>query len=222
MTTQDEVTLFITACNRPHLLKTTVETFARHNTYPIKEAIIMEDSGRPGINEFAKDVLPFPCTTFYNEKRGGLLKSIEKGLAHVTTPWVFHCEDDWEFLVPGFIEVSMDILKKDPKVVTVFLRGHEDNRRHNIQVEDLDRGGYRYIKPIMIANPPRCAGVLTHNPGLRTLEVAMAKTPFSTTEDEGTLGLHFYEAGMFGAEPTDPTAFMRHTGFGQREYGKTS
>ena len=62
-----EVTLFVTACNRPDLLKITLETFQKYNTYPIKEAIIIEDSGLQGINDFAKDILTCPCILLYNE-----------------------------------------------------------------------------------------------------------------------------------------------------------
>ena len=31
----------------------------------------MEDSGLTGINDFAIDLLPFPCKIIYNEKRLG-------------------------------------------------------------------------------------------------------------------------------------------------------
>lgn len=44
-----EVTLFITSCGRPELLKRTLESFVKFNTYPIKEAILCEDSGIPNI-----------------------------------------------------------------------------------------------------------------------------------------------------------------------------
>jgi hypothetical protein len=39
-----EVTLVITSCNRIDLLKKTIASFERFNTYPIKKAIIIEDS----------------------------------------------------------------------------------------------------------------------------------------------------------------------------------
>jgi hypothetical protein len=45
----NDVTLFITSCGRPDLLKITLESFIKYNTYPIKEAIICEDSGINGI-----------------------------------------------------------------------------------------------------------------------------------------------------------------------------
>jgi len=66
-----EVTLFITSCGRPALLRRTLESFVKYNTYPIKEAIVCEDSGIPGIIDFVVDILPYPITPCYNETRIG-------------------------------------------------------------------------------------------------------------------------------------------------------
>lgn len=46
---KSNVTLVITSCNRFDLLKKTLESFSKNNTYPIKEIIIIEDSGNPKI-----------------------------------------------------------------------------------------------------------------------------------------------------------------------------
>ena len=37
-----DITLFITSCGRPELLKVTLESFVKFNNYPIKEAVIIE------------------------------------------------------------------------------------------------------------------------------------------------------------------------------------
>ena len=54
MEKEKEVTLFITSCGRPQLLKQTLDSFVKYNTYPIKEVILCEDSGIPNIVDFAK------------------------------------------------------------------------------------------------------------------------------------------------------------------------
>jgi hypothetical protein len=107
-----EVTIFITSFNRPDLLKITLESFLKYNTYPIKEAIIIDDSGIQNINDFVYDILPFPCKLIYNPVRIGQMKSIEKGIPFITTPYTFHCEEDWEFYDYGFIEKSFEILHR--------------------------------------------------------------------------------------------------------------
>jgi hypothetical protein len=100
------VTLFITSCGRPELLKRTLTSFVAHNTYPIQEVILCEDSGIPGIVDFASDILPYPITYCYNTVRSGQMKTIEKYTPLIKTPYVFHLEDDYEFFDYGFIELS--------------------------------------------------------------------------------------------------------------------
>lgn len=219
-----EVTLFLTACNRPALLKITLESFVKYNTYPIKEAIIMEDSGLNHINDFVLTILPFPCKIIYNERRMGQMKSIENGCKYIKTPYVFHCEEDWEFYKTGFIEESFKILDKDINVCCVFLRGYEENRiRSGINIDFTDKGGYYYVKPKIILEKKegggmRASGVLTFNPGLRKKEISLAKIPYNSTEDEGTLGYYFNQKGMFGAVTNNQDGFVRHIGWNHHVY----
>jgi GT2 family glycosyltransferase len=215
-----EVTLFLTACNRPDLLRITLTSFIKYNTYPIKEVIIMEDSGYKGINDFAIALLPFPCKIIYNEKRLGQMKSIENGSKFIKTDYVFHCEEDWEFYDSGFIEESFKILDKDPKVCCVFLRGFEENRiRSGINIDFTDRGGYYYVKQLLHkpkkeGGELRASGVLSFNPGLRKKEISLSKIPYTNFEDEGTLGYYFRQKGMFGAVTKNKNGYVRHIGWG--------
>ena len=150
----NEVTLFITSCGRPHLLKQTLESFIKFNTYPIKEAIICEDSGNINSIDFAKNILNFPCNIIYNEKRIGQMRSIENGVKYITTPYVFHCEDDWGFYCPGFIEVSMEILQKNDIISQVLLRSYDEyTNMYNMKINNnlrilprQERGGNLTIK----------------------------------------------------------------------------
>ena len=73
-----DVTLFITSCGRPELLKRTLYSFKQHNTYPIHSVIVCEDSGIKGIADFVSEILPYPITFSYNEVRIGQMKTIEK------------------------------------------------------------------------------------------------------------------------------------------------
>ena len=91
-----EVTLIITSCNRNNLLSKTLCSFAKFNTYPIKECIIVEDSS------FILDIsrldiphLDYPIRVISNRKNIGQVRSIDRAYAEVKTPYIFHCEDDW-------------------------------------------------------------------------------------------------------------------------------
>lgn len=213
-----EVTLFITACGRPDLLKTTLESFLKYNTYPIKEAIIVEDSGQLGINDFAHNMLPYPLKIIYNEKQIGQIKSIEKGYLQLKTDYVFHCEEDWEFYDYGFIEESFKILDLDENITTVQLRSYDELKyKYNINVEYIDKGIYNICEPHVHLNesPPTVGVVYTWNPGLRTYKVCIDKIPFNNHEDEGTLGYHFWKKGMYSVITKKYGGYVRHIGWGR-------
>lgn len=112
------ITLVVTSCARWDLLTHTVASFTRYNTYPTDATIIQED-----------------------REREGQIVTIDKAYAKVTTPYIFHCEDDWEFLAPGFVEKSMEILECCPDIITVWLQNgmkHPTEKRGNITL--LQRG----------------------------------------------------------------------------------
>ena len=164
----EEITLFITSCGRPHLLEITLKTFVQFNTYPIKEAIIMEDSGNQGIIDFAKNILPFPCTIIYNEKRIGQMRSIEKGIHLITTDYVFHCEDDWEFYNPGFIEISLNILKSNNNISQVLLRNHlEYKNMYKFQI--IYNNNYNYYRIVTKEN----TNIYSFNPSLKYKKIQL-------------------------------------------------
>ena len=51
MDTNRKVTVVITCCGRLGLLRRTLNTFKKYNTYPIEEYIIVDDSGDPKIKQ---------------------------------------------------------------------------------------------------------------------------------------------------------------------------
>ena len=96
----EEVTLVITSCGRFDLLKRTLDSFFEKNTYPIKKIIITEDSteGKKLENLISQYENKYNFCLIINETREGQLKSIDKAYNEVDTEYIFHCEDDWEFL----------------------------------------------------------------------------------------------------------------------------
>jgi hypothetical protein len=119
-----DITLVVTSCGRFGLLKRTLETFDRFNTAAIRKVLITEDSG----DEAVRDCLPAhwrPYTeVLVNNPRLGQLPSIDAAYAKVETTWIFHCEDDWAFYRPGFIEDSLVHLEADPGALQVWLRSY--------------------------------------------------------------------------------------------------
>jgi len=222
----DDVTLFLTACNRPQLLKQTLESFVKFNTYPIKEAIICEDSGLTGINDFAKEILPCPLTILYNPKRIGQMKSIENGLSYIKTPYVFHCEEDWEFYEHGFIEKSFPILKSNPRITSVWLRSH-DELKSMYKFPIISVSQWIAEKGITDVSAPSDdeyyivgpnIGNFSWNPGLKTYEVAMKFSPYSSSTlpvsvCEGGMMHAFQDLGMVSAVTNNKKGYVKHIGW---------
>lgn len=209
----DKVTLFITSCGRPHLLKKTLETFIMFNTYPIQEAIICEDSGINNCIDFAKDILNFPCKIIYNEKRIGQMRSIENGVKYITTPYVFHCEDDWEFYASGFIELSMQILESNDKISQVVLRSyHEYISIYNMIINSVDNSNYN----IITLNDGN--SIYSFNPSLKKIEIELLNIPYHYSDDEGTIQTKIQELGYISVVTKNPNGFVNHIGWDDHVY----
>jgi GT2 family glycosyltransferase len=167
----EEITFVLTSCDRPDLLEITLESFIKCNTYPIKKYFVIDDSGKPGCNDFLK--ASFPQVEFiYNQENIGQIKSIDRVYRMVETPWIFHCEEDWEFYRSGFIEESLNILNENPNVITVWLRAHSDTNNNPFS-EEIFKAGKNTFFRVMRHDITNENGDLykwhgfTFNPGLR-------------------------------------------------------
>jgi GT2 family glycosyltransferase len=213
----EQITLVLTSCGRLDLLQQTLRSFLKFNKYPIAEGIIIEDSGKLDLHSSLNIEFPFPMRIIQNEKNLGQIKSIDVAYSQVMTPYIFHCEDDWEFFKPAFIEVSLDILKQDPKVICVWLRAHNDTNGHAI--EKLPHGRYNY----MALNFERLWHGFTFNPGLRRTSDCMRLHPYSDLEilvkkepmmvGEADLSNYFKMLGYRAAVTNDEQGYVRHIGY---------
>lgn len=126
-----EVTLVITSCNRLDLLTKTIASFEKFNTYPIKKGIIIEDSGIKSVHEDLLAMFGDRYKIIFNETPLKQIGSIDRAYSHVDTEYIFHCEDDWQFYRPGFIEDSIKVLEADPKIKQVALRSIQHDYKVN-------------------------------------------------------------------------------------------
>jgi len=137
------ITFFLTSCKRPDLLHICLETFEKYNDYPFARGIIIEDSDED-IN-WCRDVLKsIPNLEIINTSgRQGQIRNIDRCYEMIETPYVFHCEDDFEFIKGGFISPSIKILEGEPACINVWLtpydRAWEDPASTHYTVLDYDR-----------------------------------------------------------------------------------
>lgn len=176
----DKVTVVLTACNRPDLLEPTLDSFFKQNTYPIEDFIIIDDGMVTGCNDFVNTKYAehlgtesYPFTQFtlmYNPVKIRQIRSIDLAYSKVTTDYIFHMEEDWEFLRPNFIEKSMDIMKEDANVITVWLRSPLDKTLHHTYSKETYQtpSGIQY-KKCDIQYPHGLWNGFTFNPSLKRM-----------------------------------------------------
>lgn len=135
------VTCILTSCGRFDLLKITLESFLKYNTYDIADFYIYEDSGLP-IPQDLKDNYPF-IKWIEPEQRTGQIVALDTLWSIVKTEYAFTIEDDWEFLKQGFIEESMNILETNKKIIQVWLQPLESKNTHPVDWNKLCFGIFK-------------------------------------------------------------------------------
>lgn len=210
------VTVVITSCNRFDLLEKTIASFIAFNTYPITEWIIIEDSHN--INLLEKTLSNFPeikFTTLHNKEQLGQMRSIEKAYSHVKTNYIFHCEDDWEFYRPHFIEDSLEVLDYNHKIVTIWLREQNDTNGHDINKDIYTCGNniqYQELKTNFVKYEGASAWHgFTFNPGLRRTSDYKIIAPISDYQGEREVSEKYYQLGYKAA--IFKTGYVKHIGF---------
>ena len=210
---ESNITLVVTSCGRLDLLKRTLESFDRFNTAPVREVFITEDAGDEGVRAVIPAHWKDHCTFFVNRPKLGQLASIDLAYEQVKTPYIFHCEDDWEFYRPGFVEDSRTILELRPEILQVWLR----NYVYDLQVHSpyIRLGAREVIGGVpcypLISDKPEWQS-FSLNPGLRRLKEYRLCAPFAGHGGEKALSQRYAELNLT-AVTLEGDAVL-HTGFG--------
>jgi hypothetical protein len=214
------ITLVITSCGRLELLQRTIESFMKFNTAPISEVIIIEDSCDMSVIKRIRELYP-DFHLIANIKKLGQIKSIDLAYSEVKTPYLFHCEDDWEFYRSGFIEKSLAVLEY-PKILTVWLREHNDTNTHSIEsdlfaIREMDGRitNFQYMATHALGGGWHG---FTWNPGLRRLSDYKLVAPFAdfiqprdfNALTEQRIGIRYFELDFRAA--ILPEGYCKHTG----------
>ncbi len=133
------ITGVVTSCNRHDLLQRTLDSFNRFADLNLQETIIIEDSGAARPDWLQQGAFPRLGLVKWisNGCSRGQVYSIDTAYEQVTTEYIFHMEDDWEFIGGGFLCQSTEILEKHPEIFQVLL-GHYNGH----PVERLPQYGF--------------------------------------------------------------------------------
>ena len=118
---QEKMSFVITSCGRVDLLNKTLESFFKFNSFKFEKLYLIEDSVNEDVYKQVEKKWGDKLEITLNKHKKGQIKSIEEIYKKITTPFVFHCEDDWMYTRSNFVEESLKILKSDPKIIQVWL-----------------------------------------------------------------------------------------------------
>lgn len=206
----------LTSCGRFDLLRTTVESFLQHADIMPDSFIITEDSGDPAVHDALKG-LDAPFNIIINETQLGMMGAIDTAYAAVKTPYVFHCEDDWEFFRTGFVEESRRVLDNVPEAIMVGLRPRDEL---NTLVKDLpgtQAGGVDYFAFDPSLHPEYFS--YSTNPGLRRLEDYQRLAPLERLGYEPDVSYAYKKLGFRMVNLEQPA--VKHIGWGRHVHDPT-
>jgi hypothetical protein len=202
----------VTSCGRQDLLEETLDSFFAHNTYPLTKHIVIEDSERPGINDaLQRKYRERSILWLQNDARRGQLRSIDIAYAYANTEFIFHCEDDWRFFSPGFMERSISVLDADPAILQVWLRRLDDTNTHPVLPDahaTPDGVPYR----LLAVDYGPWSG-FSFNPGLRRRRDYERVAPYERIGSEWALSICYRQLGYMAAILLHPA--VEHIGWGR-------
>jgi hypothetical protein len=202
--TDDAITFVITSCGRFDLLEQTLASFLSCNTAPICRHVLVEDSGDRQVNDvLSRFAVPFEV--MLNDPPLGQIAAIDRAYRTVTTPYIFHCEDDWRFFRPNFIEDSLAVLRHDPSVtVVVSRRAGQNETVDKMLAQGLPRstGRIHYRTPLLW-DALEWHGY-SFNPGLCRLSDYRQLGSFSHWGHEAEASLYFKLRGRGVAYLVEP------------------
>jgi hypothetical protein len=224
-----DITVVVTSCGRQDLLIRTLDSFLKYNTYPIREFVVMEDGDARTNVALEERYQAHNFKWLATGRRIGQIAAVDMAYCAIQTEYIFHCEDDWEFYAPGFIEKSLCVLNHNAEILQVWIRAISDT--NNCPVMDyLFFAGdvaYRLIQPGYHSQEWGVWHGFSFNPGLRRrrdyqlIESFGALDPLhekQSYEVEREVSALYLKHGFFSAilADDDGRGYVRHIGWGRR------
>jgi hypothetical protein len=88
-----DVTVVLTSCGRPDLLRRTLDSFFAFNDYPLHRFLLIEDSESPAVPALIRAQYADRVDLVVNRPRLGQIRSIDRAYQMVSSRYIFHCED---------------------------------------------------------------------------------------------------------------------------------
>lgn len=177
----NSVTLCITIGRRPNLLRQTLSALLTHAQFG--NIIAINDFRDNETNQVFKELCP-----------AGHLISLDRQLGHhaavdhmyglVTTPWVFHCEDDWLFEKPIDLQHLTSILESEKSISTICFRQRSDFSLNPEDDQKVLSVNYRGLDFYRLDSTHDQWHGYTFNPHLASIDLWRSEGPFSKFKKE--------------------------------------
>lgn len=215
------VTAVVTSCARHDLLAITLRSFFAHNAHSETRMIVVEDGPQDPDESVKAEFAGRPIRWINTGGRAGQLRAVDLAYSQVETPYIFHMEDDWEFVRPGFMDKSIKILEAEPMCLQVWIKGKPGRRGHGAEPVDRVSQGVDW-RPVIRDRKNFWHG-FSFNPGLRRLRDYRLLGKFADVVEsqlgkgavgEAQLSEIYGSIGYFSAQlwEDDGEAFVAHIG----------
>ena len=184
----EEIALVITSCRRPDLLARTIQSMQPWGD-SLTEKIVVEDSDKD--HPLFSRLRAAGWRILVNGQQIGQHASIDRAYGSVTSRFILHCEDDWEFCAqPDFLSAKQ-LLSKDiapvHKVGSVAFHASESTfLRHDGPLGEFSLRGTQYLH----SHASRSRTKYHHhsfNPSLLELALWQREGPWSNFRTEGSI-----------------------------------
>lgn len=181
MKTIENITLCLTIGKRPNELRQTLQSLLSKAQF--KHIIAINDFGDEETNAVFRELCPQGelISLGYNL---GHHKAIDYMYAKITSPYVFHCEDDWEFdSLPNF-EKIIEFLKHESKITLVCLRKMNDMVFDAAQQQQIIHRSTPWIDVVEVHSIHEQWYGYSFNPHIASIETYKALAPFAQFKKE--------------------------------------
>jgi hypothetical protein len=207
---ESQITITLTSCGRWDLLEITLKSLVQFWDGPEPERLLiyedqdLTDQYKTILHDLVRKAIDDKWLFEIYTGKVGQIKAIDLIYAKVETPYIFHCEDDWEFTKTKFIQKSLAILEEKPMTCQVWIRHPNDRNQHPAigQVITLESG----VKYQLMKTGFR--GVwngFSFNPGLRRLADYQKLFPKGMYAD-----IHWSPSNPLQAEQLVGKQYFRH------------
>lgn len=230
---ESQITITLTSCGRWDLLERTIKSLVQFWDGPKPEKLLIYED--QSLDEMHYEALKIGLTTMLSNfcpfdirhgKRGQIM-AIDILYSEVTTPYIFHCEDDWEFFKTGFVQRSLSILEEKAHIMQIWLRSPNDRNGHPAIGQVLTTGdGVKY--QMMKTGYRGVWQGFSLNPGLRRLAdyqklfpngmyADVHWSPSNPLQAEQLVGKQYFKHGFRAATLLE--GFCVHTGINRHVNG---